>query len=469
MTSSSHLPRLVISAAHKSSGKTMLTLGLAAAFRKRGLIVQPFKKGPDYIDPLWHSAAAGRTCRNLDFYTMPAEEIVQLFLRGAKGADINLIEGNKGLHDGVALDGSNATAALAKLLKSPVVLIIDTRGMTRGVAPLLLGYKAFDPEVQIAGVILNQVGGPRHESKLRAAIENYTDIPVLGGVQRHPEMAVAERHLGLVPANEAAHSISVIDAAARRIMAEVDLDRLLTIAEAAPDLEVESIRPPPAKPADLRIGIAKDSAFGFYYADDLEALAETGVELIPFDTLSDPHLPVGLDGIFIGGGFPETHMEALAANNSLKAEIRQAIDKGMPVYAECGGLMYLSRGILWNGKRAPMVGALPCDTVMHERPQGKGYVRLYETGEGPWPGCCGPIVGHEFHHSSIENIDPGVKFAYRVERGHGIDGKHDGLVWKNVVAGYIHLRAVGGNTWPQRFATFVRACRNGAGGLPSCR
>ena len=484
--------RLLISAAHKSSGKTTLSIGLCAALARRQYTVQPFKKGPDYIDPMWLSLASGRPCHNLDFYLMPDAEILTTFAEHARNTDIALIEGNKGLYDGLDLDGSNSNAALAKLLAAPVILVIDARGMTRGVAPLILGYQAFDREIRIAGVILNQLGGARHERKLRAVIEHYTDVPVIGAVHHDDRIAIVERHLGLMPSSEASGARAKIDAIADAVAAQVDLDRLMAIAASAPALPVSDIEralplgPPASRREDLdntvkepsprplphsgrgdldkvpiKVGIARDAAFAFYYPADLDALRQHGAELVPFDTLNDPHLP-NVDALFIGGGFPEVRMQALEANRSLRADIRQAIESGLPVYAECGGLMYLSRSLHWQGRRCEMVGAIPGDTVMHDRPQGRGYVKLRETGKSPWPGIAGAAVeirAHEFHYSTLENIPGNLEYAYEVIRGTGIDGRHDGIVHRNVLACYTHMRDVGGNHWTARFVEFVRQQR----------
>jgi cobyrinic acid a,c-diamide synthase len=454
--------RLFISAAHKSSGKTTVCIGLCAALRAQGEAVQPFKKGPDYIDPLWLGMAAGRPCYNLDAYLMGADEIRAQVARAMRGASIGIIEGNKGLYDGLDLEGANSNAAMAALLGTPVVLVIDARGMTRGIAPLILGYQAFDRNIRIAGVILNQLGGARHEAKLRAVIEHYTGIPVLGAVQHDERMAIAERHLGLVPSNEAEGARARIDEIAARIAAQVDLERLLAISRQCTPLAGGEPAPGAAGGAPVRIGIARDAAFGFYYPGDLDALRSAGAELVSFDALHAEHLPP-VDGVFIGGGFPETHMEALAANASLRGELHDAIEAGLPAYAECGGLMYLARGIEWNGRRAQMAGVIPADIVMHRRPVGRGYVHLRETGRGPWPRAQAPLIhAHEFHYSSVENLAPEVEFAYEVERGHGVDGRHDGIVHKNLLASYAHLRDVSGNPWARRFVDFVRSCNHAA-------
>jgi cobyrinic acid a,c-diamide synthase len=492
------MQRLLISAAHKSSGKTTLSIGLCAALHARGVTVQPFKKGPDFIDPMWLSLACDRACHNLDFYLMDHDEILATFSSESAQADISIIEGNKGLYDGLDLDGSNSNAALAELLQTPVVLVIDARGMTRGIAPLILGYQAFDRNINIAGVILNQLGGSRHESKLRAVIEHYTDVPVIGAVHRDERLAIVERHLGLMPSNEATQARTKIDTIARLVAEQVNLELVQAVAGRAPPLSTlhagittgtPFIRPgahathvlPPdatgAHPtsatisslhlqgdgATVRIGIARDAAFAFYYPGDLEALQANGAALIPFDTLHDTRLPQ-VDALFIGGGFPEVHLLALEANIHLRQSIRQAIEAGMPVYAECGGLMYLSRSLSWHGQRADMVGALPADTLMHASPQGRGYVRLRETAHHPWlrgetDGLEREVRAHEFHYSSLENLPPDLHYAYDVMRGAGIDGTHDGIVYKNVLACYAHMRDLSGNHWTRRFVEFIRRHR----------
>ncbi len=449
------MPRVFISAAHKSSGKTTLTLGLCAALHARGHRVQPFKKGPDYIDPMWLGMAAQRACYNLDFHMMQRDEIEQHFVRKANDARISLIEGNKGLYDGLDLDGSNSNAALAKLLGAPVVLVIDARGMTRGVAPLILGYQAFDPDIRIAGVILNNMGGSRHESKLRAVIEHYTDVEVIGAVQYDTSMQIAERHLGLVPANEQQAAMERICHVGGRVAEQVDLGRLLAIADSAEPLEVTLPAEPPTPAGRVRIGIAHDQAFGFYYSEDLDNLRAANVELIDIDTLHAHGLP-DLDGLIIGGGFPEMFMEQLEANASLRSSIRQAVEAGLPTYAECGGLMYLSRSLCWQGQTRQMVGVVPGDTVMHERPVGRGYARLQPTGDDHWQELDN-IPAHEFHYSSLENLPADSIYAYQVTRGHGIDGKHDGYQLHQLLAGYAHRRGSGAQGWITPFLNQVRA------------
>ncbi|HEY9145368.1 MAG TPA: cobyrinate a,c-diamide synthase, partial [Thiobacillus sp.] len=413
------------------------------------------KKGPDYIDPLWLGMAAQRPCYNLDFHMMQRSEIERQFACAAAGARISLIEGNKGLYDGLDLDGSNSNAALAKLLGAPVVLVIDARGMTRGVAPLILGYQAFDPDIRIAGVILNNLGGSRHESKLRAVIEHYTDVEVIGAVQHDASLQIAERHLGLVPANEQDAARTRVRHVGERVAAQVDLDRLLAIGDSAPAFDIPQSLEAVAPAERVRIGIAHDQAFGFYYSEDLDSLHAANVELVDIDTLRDQTLPE-LDGLIIGGGFPEMFMSELEANTPLRTQIRGAIEAGLPTYAECGGLMYLSKSLSWQGQTRQMVGVVPGDTVMHDRPVGRGYARLQPTGADRWQESAS-IPAHEFHYSSLENLPADSIYAYLVTRGHGIDGEHDGYQQHNLLAGYVHRRGSGEQGWIAPFLNQVRA------------
>ena len=448
---------LLLAAAHKSSGKTTASIGIAAALRARGLQVQTFKKGPDFIDPAWLTAAAGRACRNLDPYLSSAEEIAAQFAAGCAGADVALVEGNMAMFDGMAADGSDSNAALAKMLALPVVLVLDARGVTRSVAPLILGYQAFDRDVRIAGVILNRVKGSRHESKLREAIGRYTDLPVLGVLREDPALSIEERHLGLVPAGESPLAVRQVETIRNAVVRQVELDILLDCCVSLPAAAAGATAVHAAAGGQrLRLGIARDRAFCFYYPEDLLALERAGAVLVPFDTLHDRQLPP-IDALFIGGGFPEMHAAALSANESLRKRLRAAIEAGLPTYAECGGLMYLARTIDVGGERLPMVGALPVDVVMQQRPVGRGYVHLQETPDSPWPGRRDAIIrAHEFHHSRLVDIDPGLRYAYRISRGHGIDGARDGIVHHNVLASYAHLRCTGGHNWAERFIAFAR-------------
>ena len=458
------MSQVFISAAHKSSGKTLVSTGLCAVYRRRGMRVAAFKKGPDYIDPAWLTKASGGPCWNLDFFTMSQEEILACFEVHRQGAEVTVVEGNKGLFDGLDVKGSDSNAALAVALDLPVLLVIDVTGITRGIAPLLAGYTGFDPDVRIAGVILNRVAGPRQESKLRAAIECYSDLPVLGAIGRDPRLVIEERHLGLVPGNEDPEASARIEKIADVIEATVDLDAVLALTGRRQKPESVAVSAPAKRAADkrdpVRIGIARDRAFGFYYPDDLDAFENAGAELVPFNTLEDEGLPQ-VEGLFIGGGFPEYFLEELSANVSLREDIRAFIENGGPGYAECGGLMYLSRSIAWQGSEFPMVGVIAGDTKVSNRPVGRGYMRLRAMPNHPWPqvqAASGRTYKvHEFHYSSLEMIDSPLTTVYSVDRGHGLDGTRDGIRVHNLLATYAHQRHVAANPWVNAFVDFVRA------------
>ena len=443
---------LYLSAAHKSSGKTVVSLGICGALKAQKLIVQPFKKGPDYIDPIWLSQASGQACYNLDFYNMTEAEILQLYIHKNSMADISIIEGNKGLYDGMSVTGGDANADLAKLLKLPVILVVDSIGITRGVAPLVKGYQAFDNDVNIAGVILNKVAGDRHESKLIQAIEHYTDIAVVGSVRRSKELVIDERHLGLMPANETPKSQSFINTASRLIQEQVDLDKLINLEKNRRKSDLPNIK---FSAPRLRVAVAKDSSFGFYYQDDLDKFNQLGVDLVYFNTLKEERLPQ-CDGLFIGGGFPEMQLEALSANQRLLKDIRLKIEQGLPTYAECGGLMYLTQQISSKGESYPMVGVIDANTNMTSKPIGRGYVKLEPTKDHPWSDVSNQIFAHEFHYSKLDNIAPNTRYAFKVLRGVGVDNKQDGIVKYNLLACYTHLRNLAGNQWVEQFVNFIQ-------------
>ena len=469
------MSRIYISATRKSSGKTTFSLGLCAALSERGLVVQPFKKGPDYIDPMWLSKVSGRPCFNLDFNTMSRDELLVTFARYQKNADISVVEGTKGLFDGIDLKGADSNAAMAGLLQTPVILVLDAEGITRGIAPLLQGYQAFDRNIQIAGVVLNNLGGARHETKLRNVIEYYTDIEVLGAIQRNADLIIRQRHLGLTTEREDPERDRHIAKITEAVKNQVDIDRIIKISDMVNAFPVDPLPGSQSLKAGLRIGIARDDAFCFYYPDDLVAMEQLGVTIKYFDTMQDHALP-DVDALFIGGGFPEMHGQQLQSNSELRAAIRQFVSTGKPVYAECGGLMYLSREINWQGRRYEMVGAIPADTELHQRPVGRGYVVLETTSDHPWiskPGQQWKFNGqvetqsseqkpstvnaHEFHYSSLRNVDSAVKYAFNVKRGHGIDGDHDGLVYGSIFASYSHMRNTAANPWVVQFIEAVKA------------
>ncbi len=434
-----------LSAAHKSSGKTVISIALSAIFSKN-FNVQTFKKGPDYIDPIWLKAASNNNCYNLDFYTMTIVEIKELYYNNLK--DVNIIEGNKGLYDGITTLGGDANADLAKLLNIPIILVIDTIGISRGIAPLLLGYQSFDSNVNIAGVILNKVGGVRHETKLINAIKGYTDITVLGSVYKSSDLIIDERHLGLKPANEDLADKNFIMKSAVNITQQIDIDKILDITKQQVIKQKNIINT--NTNTNITIAVARDSVFGFYYADDLDKFKQLNVSIKYFNTLVDKKLPTA-DGLFIGGGFPETNLTMLSDNKLLLVDIKNKIMAGMPAYAECGGMMYLTNSI----DNYKMVGIIDADTIMTTKPIGRGYMQLTSTKNHLW-GVKNNIAAHEFHYSKLVNLKE-FNFAFKVTRGVGINNNFDGIIKHNLIATYVHQRNVGGNNWLVAFCNFVKS------------
>jgi cobyrinic acid a,c-diamide synthase len=334
-------------------------MGLAVALREKGLVVQSFKKGPDYIDPSWLTEITGRPCRNLDLYFMDKSSLRAHFDRCCSGADLALIEGAMGLYDGLDLHGSDSTAAVAQAVGAAVLLVVDCTRMTRSAAALVKGFNEFDADTGIAAVILNQVARPRHEDMLRRSIEEYTGIPVIGAVPRQKNLHIADRHLGLVPAGEMERTQEILAGVGRVVDATVDLQALLAIARTTAPLADQQQAVPAPLCGQVRIGVVKDRVFSFYYPENLEALAGAGAELVYIDSLHDQNLP-SLDGLYIGGGFPEIYARELEANQSLRDSIRRSLVGGLTAYAECGGLMYLSRRLHYQGQSYEMCGVLPC-------------------------------------------------------------------------------------------------------------
>jgi cobyrinic acid a,c-diamide synthase len=452
-------PRLMISALRGGSGKTSVTLGLTAAWRAGGRRVAAFKKGPDYIDPGWLSLAAGAPCRNLDPHLMDPEAILGSFTAHSAGADVSLIEGNRGLYDGFDAAGTCSSAELAKLLRCPVVLVLDCTKVTRTLGAIVLGCLAFDREVTFAGFILNQVAGPRHRKLIEQVLADHTDLPVLGAVPRLREDAFPERHMGLIPPGEhgaSEHSLAAVKDLARD---HLDLTALWRIAAAAPAWHYAPPPSPEVPPGpEVRIGVVRDSSFWFYYPENLEALAAAGARLVFVSALEDRSLP-DLDGLYIGGGFPETHAPELAANESFRASVLEAARGGLPIWAECGGLMYLSRTLEVSGRDYPLVGLFDLDLTMERRPQAHGYTRLRAAGPNPFFPHDTVLLGHEFHYSRVARVAADHDLAFRVERGHGVTGGRDGLVAGNTVATFSHLHALASPQWARALVDLARRHR----------
>lgn len=444
------LPRLVVAALRGGSGKTTLTLGIIRALKGRGLAVAPFKKGPDYIDPFWLGAAAEAPCRNLDPFLLGEEQVLRSFGHYARGFDVAVAEGNRGLFDGLDAAGSYSTAELAKTLKAPVLLVVDCSMASRTVAAVVLGCQRFDPELNLAGVILNPVGNPRQEGVIRQAITEATGLPVLGAVPRL-KLNMPERHMGLLPPQEHARVSEALDLVAGSVADHVDLDGLLALMRAAPPWThlgpPAGLIPDPAPAAGPVIGVVRDSAFGFYYPENLEALANHGARLVFCSALSDAALP-RVDALYLGGGFPETHAEPLAANASFRQSVAAAAEAGLPIYAECGGMMYLGRNIVVGGRPWPMAGVFPMDFVMEKKPQGHGYTRCRVTGENPFLPLGREFRAHEFHYSSARLLEgQGYRLVFEVLRGQALRGQGGGILYKNTLGTYHHVHALGLKEW----------------------
>ncbi len=453
------LPRLVVAGLSGESGKTLVSLALLLEAGRRDIPTQAFKKGPDYIDSAWLEWASGRPARNLDPYLMGFERAAASFARHAVPDGCNVVEGNRGLYDGADALGTHSTAELAKTLRAPVVLVVNVTKITRTAAALVLGCRHLDPEVEIAGVVVNQVSGARHERILREAIESACGIPVLGAIPRAKvDVLLPSRHLGLVTPHEHPDRALLARQLMEAVGAYLDFDRLLAIARRAAPLVVPYVdAPEPADGSGLKIGYLSDSAFCFYYPENLEALRATGAGLVPVSSLAAAELPSHMDALYIGGGFPETHAEALSANSGLLASVREAARQGLPIYAECGGLMYLSRALTWRGHRYPMAGALPFEVDLCDSPQGHGYVELLVDRPNAFFAPGTRLRGHEFHYSRICAPSGTPETACAVLRGTGCCQGRDAVVTGNIWAAYTHLHALATPEWARGMLQAARS------------
>jgi len=473
-------PRIVTAALRGGAGKTILSIGLIAAWKKHGKKVAPFKKGPDYIDAGWLALAAGRPCHNLDTFLIKPELVLSSFLSRFTPADVAVIEGNRGLFDGIDAKGSTSTAELAKLLNAPVILCIDCTKTTRTAAAAVLGCLRFAPEVNIKGVVLNRVAGRRHEQIVRDSIETHCGLPVVGAIPKLKEQRFPERHMGLVPTPEHNWAGESIAAAEQMALAYLDLDALEKIAREAGRLAPagsDSHRRPPAGGQDgilgdysgrqdrPRIGIIKDSAFQFYYPENIEALESLGARVFFFSPLGGA-FPKEIDALYIGGGFPETHAAELAQNTAFKARLRRLARDGLPVYAECGGLMYLGEALVLEEKSFPMVGLLPVVFGFSKKPQGHGYTVMEVERDNPYFKAGTQLKGHEFHYSRVLKWRGcSQDMVFSVKRGAGFYNGRDGIVYKNVLATYTHIHALGSPFWARalvKSAARYRRKREGA-------
>lgn len=433
------ISRVVIAGVTSGVGKTTVAVGIMHALRKRGLRVQPFKVGPDFIDPSYHTLVTKRNSRNLDVWMMGRQGVLDCFASASENADIAVIEGVMGLFDGMSGKTDFAsTAHVAKILDAPIILVVDASKGARSIAAIILGFLHFDRKLRIAAVILNNVAGERHANYITEALAGIVKIPVAGILSRNSSIKMEERHLGLVPALELRETRrQVILRTARHMAESIDVDRVLSLCSTRPlpDAPDHSKRP-----ARVRIAVALDESFNFYYTDNLIALKRSGAQLVFFSPVREQKVPDRVSGIMLGGGFPEVLADRLENNRSMLRSIRKAVvEEAMPVYGECGGLMYLTRSISgYNGekKARKMAGIVDADTLMTGR-----LTLNYTDAE-----CEGPVFGkmhlrgHEFHYSSIENIARDSRFAYCMKKGKGVTGNQDGFIINdNGLAAYMHL------------------------------
>ena len=450
-----NFPRIVLAGLSGGTGKTIVTLGLCRAFRNQGRLVKPFKKGPDYIDARWLGLASGKYATNLDPFLMDGDKLTALFMEKGNGADISIVEGNRGLFDGKDVDGSCSTAELARIITAPVILTIDCTKMTRTVAAIVAGCKAFEDGFNLAGVILNRTAGERHRNILKNSIEAYTDIPVLGMLPKLKENPIPERHMGLVSNTE----YDAVDKALNTLgqMAEdcLDLDAISKIADQAPrdlvakqdawdGIEISSQSNPV-------IGVVRDEALWFYYEENIEALRRAGAEVKEVSIFSQEPWPE-IHGLYLGGGFPETLAAEISANKTIREHVAQLAKAGLPIYAECGGFMYLGRDVEYQGQKYEMSGVLDLSTCLCARPQGLGYTSGKIVHKNPFFPVGTEVIGHEFHYSlCVDNHEPAPKYALDMSRGKGMADSHDGLVRDNIYAGYNHIHALSMPCWANNF------------------
>ncbi len=449
------IPRLVIAGTSSKVGKTMIAIGLMRALVNRGYTVQPYKVGPDFIDPGFHHLATGRYSRNLDSFMLPKSALLETFVKNFRGADIAIVEGKTGLYDSSdAVSEKGSVAEVSKMLKAPVILVANVERLNRTSAAIVLGYKVFDPDVDLRGVILNRVGSERHAGKVKRAVEKLAGLKVYGVIPRR-EIKMPYRHLGLVTAYEREDFEELVEKLASLVEECVNVDGLIDIASNAPELNVH-IAADDEVEKNVRIGVVRDEVFSFYYQDNLDELSRYA-ELVYINSLRDRKLPE-IDALYIGGGFPEVFAEDLEKNASLREEIYSFCDSGRPVYAECGGLMYLGESIEVKGCEYEMVGFLPIKTKMFKKFQAQGYSIYRAMRSCPIAKRGQTVVGHEFHYSKAI-LTGKAEFVFRVKRGFGIDGSRDGIMVKNVLGNYIHVHFLSDKSIAKRFVERAKNCK----------
>ncbi len=453
-----HSRGIVIAGLAGGSGKSVVSVGLAARWRQAGKIVAPFKKGPDYIDAGWLQCAAGRNCYNLDPFLVKEELITASFEQRSRGADISLVEGNRGLYDGVTSHGGYSTAELSIMLKLPILLVVNCSKTTRTVAAMVLGCMKLDERVTIAGVILNNVATERQRRIISEAVEYYCGIPVVGSVPRMQKDIFPMRHLGMIPHQEYSGSDGAVEFLAETMKKHIDIARVETLMTEVRGIQTDSSIDLLSKQENcsVRIGILQDAAFQFYYSENLAALQRCGAELVAVNAIKDNSL-AEVDGLYIGGGFPETSARELAANEPFRRSIREAAERGVPIYAECGGLIYLGASIVIDNREYPLTNVFPVRFGMSNKPQAHGYSVFKVERSNPFYALGLTVKGHEFRYSTIlEYQGTSAELAFEMTRGTGFMNGRDGLTYKNVLALYTHIHAEG---TPQWASSFVEKCR----------
>ncbi|WP_240374511.1 cobyrinate a,c-diamide synthase [Bacillus piscicola] len=450
-------PRIVIAGTGSGTGKTTISIGLMAALKKQGMTVQGFKCGPDYIDPSYHTAVTGRASRNLDSWMLPEDTFFEVFHRGSQGADISIIEGVMGMYDGKSPESDKgSTAEIAKMLAAPIILVVNISAMARSAAAIVKGFQTLSPDVQIGGVIVNQAGSEGHYQLCKQAIEKECGVPVVGYLKKGDVPSIPARHLGLIPAIERGEMDSFFDELGDAVTAGINLEKIQEIANQTVELpEVTYVRQKSVK--SVRIAVAYDTAFNFYYPENLELLEEQGAALLYFSPLKGELLPEGSDALYIGGGFPEEFAEELAKRERVKDSIKSAITDGMPVYAECGGFMYLTEALVTtDGKRHPMLGVIPAAVEMKKRLAALGYREVTALQDTVILRKGESAKGHEFHYSVSTATKP-YENAYEVKARR--KSGPEGYVAPNVTASYAHIHFASNPVIPARFVSKAREWR----------
>lgn len=444
-------PRVVIAGLGGDSGKTFISCGIMAHLKGLSANPIPFKKGPDYIDPQWLGLASGRLCRNLDTYMIGTAKTKETFFGNLNTDGIAIVEGNRGLFDGLDAEGKHSTAELAKLLGAAVILVLDGSKVTRTLAAIALGCQAMDSQLRIGGIILNKVSGKRHAKVAVESIKNATGIDVIGIIPTLDiDNPLPSRHLGLVTPDENELALEAVGTASEVIRDNVDFEKFLEIANMIDEVEIPMISTEDDTVTVVKIGYFRDRAFSFYYPENIEALRQAGAEIIGISAVEDNELG-DIDGLYIGGGFPETNLEQLNLNVSMRESVRKASEKGMPVYAECGGLMYLCDRIIADGESKQMAGVLPFSVKLNKKPQGHGYVNAICNRENPFFSIGDEIIGHEFHYSSIVELSRDMKMCFKLNRGTGAKEYRDGFLINNTFASYFHIHAHNAVSWANNF------------------